>query len=126
MHSYKVQQFGDLEHDFINPTDFAKGMNSMWWWECGLQGLHTVLSLLSIGHHPMAIKIFKFVLNAFYVAYLAFRTSSDTWRVDPAGVFKGDFMKNVKSGYLLALAYVSLCFFLNLYALRLAVGDEDA
>lgn len=31
-----------------------------------------------------------------------------------------------QSGYLLALAYVSLCFFLNLYALRLAVGDEDA
>eukprot|EP00287_Rhodomonas_sp_CCMP768_P004779 CAMPEP_0196729062 /NCGR_PEP_ID=MMETSP1091-20130531/9554_1 /TAXON_ID=302021 /ORGANISM="Rhodomonas sp., Strain CCMP768" /LENGTH=142 /DNA_ID=CAMNT_0042071891 /DNA_START=118 /DNA_END=546 /DNA_ORIENTATION=+ len=125
VHSYKIQQFGDLEHDYINPTDFASGLNNMWWWECGLQGIHTVLSFVSMARHLLHIQLLKFSINLLYVGYLAYRTSTGTHKVDASTVFKGEFANKMKGKYLAGLGLVSVCFLLNLLALRLAMGDEN-
>mmetsp|Transcript_32697 Transcript_32697/g.77032 ORF Transcript_32697/g.77032 Transcript_32697/m.77032 type:complete len:145 (-) Transcript_32697:320-754(-) len=115
--TYKILKYGELEEDHLNPTDFAKGMNSIFPYEFGLQGLLCGLSIMAMGTSFFMLKLVLAVANSLYFAFLLSLYTSDKWKVDAAVVWSQEFRKKSQMTYLGGLAFCGVCFFLYLYNL---------
>eukprot|EP00286_Rhodomonas_abbreviata_P020283 CAMPEP_0181303592 /NCGR_PEP_ID=MMETSP1101-20121128/8648_1 /TAXON_ID=46948 /ORGANISM="Rhodomonas abbreviata, Strain Caron Lab Isolate" /LENGTH=149 /DNA_ID=CAMNT_0023409191 /DNA_START=221 /DNA_END=670 /DNA_ORIENTATION=+ len=115
--TYKILKYGELEEDHLNPTDFAKGMNTIFPYEISLQGVLLGLCVVTLFVSPMGLKYFLVLLNSLYFAFLFHLLQSDKWKVDAAVVWGQEFRKKSQRIYLGGLAFCGVCFFLYLYNL---------
>mmetsp|Transcript_21560 Transcript_21560/g.43406 ORF Transcript_21560/g.43406 Transcript_21560/m.43406 type:complete len:148 (+) Transcript_21560:175-618(+) len=119
--TYKILKYGELEEDHLNPTDFAKGMNSIFPYEFGLQGVLCGACFMSLAVKFTLLKLILTIANSIYFGFLFSLYSSDKWKVDAAVVWSQEFRKKSQMTYLGGLGFCGLCFFLYLYNLVIAL-----
>mmetsp|Transcript_46791 Transcript_46791/g.111400 ORF Transcript_46791/g.111400 Transcript_46791/m.111400 type:complete len:148 (-) Transcript_46791:128-571(-) len=115
--TYKVLKYAELEEDYMNPTDFARGMNNVFPFELGLQVSLTVLSIFSIFSGYSMLRMVIVIMNIAYLGYHAHLYLGGKWRVDAAAVWNPKFKETSKRTILVSLVFCGLCFFFYLYNL---------
>mmetsp|Transcript_33425 Transcript_33425/g.51978 ORF Transcript_33425/g.51978 Transcript_33425/m.51978 type:complete len:167 (-) Transcript_33425:807-1307(-) len=122
--SYKVLKFGELEEDHLNPTDFAKNMNSLFPIELAIMAGLSVSCFLTMVTGWAVLKLVLLLLNLCYLGYHGHLYTEGKWKVDAANVWSPSFKKKAQMTIMIGLVYCGLCFFLYLYNLLVALGHN--
>jgi hypothetical protein len=102
--SYKVLKFTELEDDYLNPTDFAKTMNSLVPYELIVQGVLVFVVLLNWIFSFSSLKLFVLIIMGTHLASRAFvLPTRKSWTRPESGTARTRMKCNDKSSSALFL-----------------------
>uniref|UniRef100_A0A7S4PQ99 Uncharacterized protein n=2 Tax=Guillardia theta TaxID=55529 RepID=A0A7S4PQ99_GUITH len=114
----KILKYAELQEDHLNPTDFAKSMNSMAKFELMCQAAFSAAILVYFALDPargLYLKLIMIGVNAGYLFFLFARYSSKRYLVDPAKVwmqsFKNEMQRTMMTSVALTVVSFLLCMF---------------
>jgi len=118
--SYKVLKFTELEDDYLNPTDFAKTMNSLVPYELIVQGVLVFVVLLNWIFSFSSLKLFVLIIMGTHLAVQGIRFA-DKKIVDASRIWDRTHKNEVQRQIIIGLVFAGVAFFCLLYNLVAAL-----